>query len=806
MKISTIALTSLLCFSSAEAALVAASRTQFSNDTLVKYQWALTAGDQKILRDQTDIRSREVTALPGRSADVQGRADGFASVMKKDIVVALLDSGVEVQHADLAKSLYHNDKECVNGTIPFKPSADNDGNGYKGDCIGWNFMAAPGANNENNPDDDLGHGTHVAGVIAAQIGNGLGVAGVASRVRILPLKVTGASDANANGISASTALTGRVVKALRYAINKHVDVINISMGWPAATDTAELRQVFNEAQQMGIFIVAAAGNNNNNSFNFPCSYPGVLCVAASGIDNTLTGFSNFGGQVDISAPGEEILSTYPNVKTPLNFSVKGYEVLSGTSQATPFVSAAVAVLKSAYPGISADEIRARLFASTQERETGKFTLFGNLKISTALNLQPQSVVAPEFKAISRVLFKNSDGRVQVDLPIKNYWARADQVTVQIQSLSANFQLSDSTKQTFSLDQGERKVLSLSGVIQNMSASGTVRLRVTVQAGGVTKTFIHEFELSRSLQNDGNVVRVPMAISSAVNSAVLRTIMTVNDVIGVNEDPDYYFTETKDSQLQLSLLQMKDRRYQQASVALPEGTRNILSFMKAPLSAQESVYWLGTLASSADGKAKTMTYQVLSEDFRTRRVISFTPETVVMDKDAVTSLHFASQEGSLVPVFSTVGKIPKSDINPDPFQFENNSPQRRVFYLKPVLAGNQWIYQTRNFDNYQFHNDLRAQLGLDFQQDLRFINLLPQSVYDLDRIRILYSYGSQDLQKYVVVETRGEWLDQHKFVVQPMSFTSTMMSSGVMAPVTDLTDGVAVKNAAWSFGVFLTPIK
>ncbi|WP_413558056.1 S8 family serine peptidase [Bdellovibrio sp. HCB209] len=808
MKLLT-AVMMILTVGSAQAALVPASQSGFTNDPLAKYQWAVFPADQKILRDQTDIRSKEARAVSGRSADVQARADGFSKVMKKDIVVALLDSGVEVQHTDLAKSLYHNDSECVNGATPFRPSTDNDGNGYKGDCIGWNFMASAGANNENLADDDLGHGTHVAGIIAAQIGNAQGVAGVTNRVRLLPLKVTGAADANAgSGVSASTALTGRVLKALRYALAKRVDVVNISMGWPAATDTPELRKVFADLQDAGVFIVAAAGNNNNNNLNFPCSYPGVLCVAATGIDNVLTGFSNFGGQVDMAAPGEEILSTYPNSKTPTNFSVKGYEVLSGTSQAAPFVTAAVAVLKGTFPGITADEIKARLFASTQSVDGEKFIRYGTLKIAKALEQAAVPVVAPEFKNLSRVLFKNADGVARFTLPIKNYWKAQDQVAVQVKSLSANFRLQEGADATLSLGQGQVQSLAVAGRIQDTSESGTVRLSVTVRTSANTKNFVHEFSLSREVKNDADVVKVPLAISGDVLPSALRNVMTVNDVMGVSENPDYYLTETSSEKMRVSLLQLQGRRFQQSVISLPQGTRNILSFMKVPLSNDMNGYWIGTLATAADGKTKTMSYLVMSEDLRSvRQEISFVPETVVLDRDAVASLRFASlAKTGLVPVFSTIGKIPKQDINPDPFQFESNNPQRRVFYLKPVASGNSWTYQTRNFDNYKFQNDLRAQLGIGFQYDLRLLTMLPQSVYDVDRIRMLYSYGTQDLQKYVVVETRGEWLDQRKFTLKPLSFSSTMMSNGVPAPVTDLTDGVAVKNANWSFGVFLTPIK
>ena len=197
----------------------------------------------------------------------------------------------------------------------------------------------------------------------------------------------------------------RYLKAIQYATQMKVDAINISAAWPLTADTEELRAAVKNAQDNGITIIVGAGNSGTSSYVYPCAYDGVICVGATGIDNKLADFSNFGGPVDISAPGEEILSLFPSSLTPTFFSGKQYEIISGTSQAAPLVTGSVAVLKGIFPGISEDEIKARLFLSSQklgENSEGHFIQFGTLKLQQAIQIQPHALSVPVFKNLDLV--------------------------------------------------------------------------------------------------------------------------------------------------------------------------------------------------------------------------------------------------------------------------------------------------------------------------------------------------------------------------------------------------------------------
>ncbi len=805
------------------AGLLPSAKSSLSNDPLVIFQWALKTEGQYILRDVTDITHSKVTALMGASADIDADPIKLSANMKKTVVVAVLDSGIDLKHPDLIESLFHNEAECINGRIPFLPTQDKDNNGYIGDCIGWNFTVPDGDNRQNNPEDDLGHGTHVAGIIAAAIQNQLGVSGVAGKIKILPLKVTSATENNQHGGSASSAniiLTRRVIKAIQYATKMKVDVINVSLGWPFATDKPELRVAFQNALDAGITIVAAGGNNNNTSFNFPCSYPGIICVAANGIDNQLTSFSNFGGHIDIAAPGEEILSTYPTYQTPMNFSIAGYESLNGTSQAAPFVSAAVAVLKGVYPKIDENEVRARLFLGAQDLTPSeaiakaKFTQFGTLKIQRSIDLQEQALVTPQFKKLSQVIFQSGQSEIQFNLEFLNYWQEQSHVHIQVRSLSPGIEILKGGEVTLDFLRGQSRILSLLAQLKNPMVSKEVKIEVLIQwPNGKLRSFFHVFDLSRQVEGDALAQHIPVHLIEGIKSAdVIKSILTVSDPLDISENPSYYWSQLQSDGLKIHLLQNNEISFLDTLVPVPTKSTNLLNFTKIPLGASYG-YWVGTLGLSEDGTSQVMHYQTLDAHLvgsGLAQAIEFTPETVVLDKNGFNSLHFTSQRVAekfqeIIPIFITEGHIPKADINPDPFQFENNTTVRRVFYLEPILEKNKWVYRTRNFDNFAFQAELRQILNLNYQDELNLVGFLPQSKLDGIKIRILYSYGSHAMQKFVVVETQGDWLSAHQFHLVSATYQSAFISYGSMAPVMELFPE-PLKNAGASFAVIYTPTK
>ena len=242
-------------------------------------------------------------------------------------VVAVLDTGVDAAHPDLAGQVLPG-RDLVAGT-------------------------------SGTSTDPNGHGTHVAGTIAALTGNELGVSGFAPDTRILPVRVLGAD----GGGSMSAVATG-----ITWAADQGADVINMSLG-----STGRLTAVTNAiayARSKGVVVVAAAGNSRaaGSPVNYPAADAGVIAVAATDSADRIASYSNRGSYVDVAAPGSAILSTVPN---------GGYGGMSGTSMASPHVAALAAMIRAVRPGLTPDQVEKAITGSAVDLGTkGKDTDFG----------------------------------------------------------------------------------------------------------------------------------------------------------------------------------------------------------------------------------------------------------------------------------------------------------------------------------------------------------------------------------------------------------------------------------------------
>jgi subtilisin family serine protease/uncharacterized protein YkwD len=218
------------------------------------------------------------------------------------VTIAVIDTGVDLDHPDLAAKI-----------VP-----------------GYDFV-----NGDDDPDDDHGHGTHVAGIAAAVTNNGAGVAGLSWGARIMPLK---ALDSSGEGYLSD------VAEAITYAADHDAQIANLSLGGPQSSNT--LKNAVNYAHDQGVFIAAAAGNDGNSTLFYPAAHEHVVGVAATDSSNVRASFSNYGTHVDISAPGVNIFSTVMG---------GGYSFKSGTSMATPFVSGLAALILSMNSTLTPDE-------------------------------------------------------------------------------------------------------------------------------------------------------------------------------------------------------------------------------------------------------------------------------------------------------------------------------------------------------------------------------------------------------------------------------------------------------------------
>ena len=260
------------------------------------------------------------------------------------VVVAVIDTGVAYDHPDLAANMWINTGEIPGNGI------DDDGNGYVDDVYGYDF-----SNNDSNPYDDHGHGTHVSGTIAAVGNNGVGITGVTWRARIMAVKFLNASGSGS---------TDGAINAILYAASNGAKVLNNS--WGGGGFSQALLDAIQASDQAGALFIAAAGNSNTNNDvtpHYPSSYevPNVIAGAATDHGDLKASFSSYGATtVDLGAPGVSIYSTVPVAGHSCCSNATGYSNLSGTSMATPHVSGAAALLLARFPGSSHLAIRDRI--------------------------------------------------------------------------------------------------------------------------------------------------------------------------------------------------------------------------------------------------------------------------------------------------------------------------------------------------------------------------------------------------------------------------------------------------------------
>lgn len=247
------------------------------------------------------------------------------------IVVAVIDTGVDVRHEDLASNLWTNPGETgldAQGRDKANNGIDDDGNGFVDDVHGWNFVS-----NTKDLTDNHGHGTHIEGIIGAAAGNGKGIAGVAPRVSMMTLKYYDPKAPNTDNLR-------NTINAIRYAIRMKADIINYSGG--GTEFSQDEKNAIEEARKQGILFVAAAGNERSNSDKFkyyPADYGLSNIISVTAIDprTEVLSSSNYGTEtVDLAAPGQNILSTLPGNQ---------YGPMTGTSQATAFVTGAAVLIK-----------------------------------------------------------------------------------------------------------------------------------------------------------------------------------------------------------------------------------------------------------------------------------------------------------------------------------------------------------------------------------------------------------------------------------------------------------------------------
>jgi subtilisin family serine protease len=329
---------------------VSDDRASAPNDPMFKEQWALNNEGQN-------------------GGKAKAHLDALKAWLKtqgsEEVVVAVLDTGVDYTHQDLISNMWLR-PENVPSYVDDELGAIDDKRGFDADA------------NAGDPMDDNGHGTHCAGVIGAEGNNNLGIAGINWKVQIMPLKFLGRGGFGS---------TKDAIEAINYAIDRKkagVNVRVISASWGSTQYSKALEDAIRAAGEQGILFVAAAGNNstdNDRRPHYPSNYdlPNVISVAALDRNDTLASFSNYGAKtVHIAAPGKDIVSTWLN---------DGFREASGTSMATPQIAGVAALIVADNPKIKVESLRKKLLGAVDKLDSlaGKVESGGRSNAAKALS-------------------------------------------------------------------------------------------------------------------------------------------------------------------------------------------------------------------------------------------------------------------------------------------------------------------------------------------------------------------------------------------------------------------------------------
>jgi subtilisin family serine protease len=316
------------------------------------------------------------------------------------VVIAIIDSGIDMSHPDLVAQRWTNPGEIPNNGF------DDDNNGYVDDVYGWNFVGG-----NNNISDDNGHGTLVAGVAGAATNNGMGIAGMCWYCRLMIVKVMN---------SGGTANYSDIAAGVAYASAKGAHVINLSLGGYA--NSATLQAAIDAATNA--VIVGGAGNDNVTTPFYPAAYANVIGVAATHITDTKATFSDYGAWVKLAAPGVGITTT---------LSGGGYGASSGTSLSAPFVSGLAGLLRTLNPAWSPTLVRAHILHTAISLTTSDPTYGSQLGAGLVNAANAMQAARPSFTFSSYTLNGALNGRPNpgssniLNIALYNDWLDATNV-------------------------------------------------------------------------------------------------------------------------------------------------------------------------------------------------------------------------------------------------------------------------------------------------------------------------------------------------------------------------------------------
>ncbi len=689
-------------------------------DPMFNQQWGIKNTGQKIYRAEGEIRREQVDGVSGIDIDWPGMEELNKLDQGKEVIVAVIDSGIDMNHPDLEDRVF----------------------------LGKDFL--------DNADmkDDTGHGTHVAGIIAANL-DGQGVQGVAPKaIKILPLKVL--NKETSGFVYKGRVITDIIADALAFAVESNVDVINMSLGWPKLVNTPKIVRALDVAAERGIVLVAASGNNNKDVPTWPCAHPAVICVGAIDNQGNLSEFSNHGGKVDLVAPGEWIVSTHPKAMESRTLRAQGYEAKNGSSQAAPFVSAAAAILKLQNPNLKAQEIKAKLYASAKKLQSdkdGRFVRYGALSISQALKQEIPSFASVVVKDLVTVEV-NQQGEFNFNLPLEVFGNSESDINVSLIGLDANIKITD------------KQEVSFSGQLTDMNVDSEIPVKFVVTHNNNETITPMTLSFAKKLKRDDlietTIEGIPVnALASINGNRKLSRMENVSVESQPSSDFHGYIQGKSGDKIRAISIRANagDEKAQLASVTLEDHHQLLAVFEKD---------------INFDGKNDLVFYGMNAR--RDHLVLTLTKldGTPLFDHDSRWELPITTFEGlplkdgeladfSWIKLSTFLGEIsvpyyqkswfmPEEDNSNDLLDHEPPSLAPRLYYLEPLKDEDRTILKPRVVDSVAFKQNLRDTINPSPWENIIIERILPQSKEEkrAGTVRHVVSVGEDFFRRFSIM--------------------------------------------------------
>ncbi len=702
---------------------LALAANTFAADPLFSQQWGLSNQGQKIFRAEGEIRNQEIVGIPGVDIKWPGMAALANLGQGREVIVAVIDSGLDLSHPELKDRVYAG-RDFLDGVSMV---------------------------------DDTGHGTHVAGIIAANI-NGRGIQGVTpSAVKILPLKVLNKD--TTGFVYKGKVITDIIADAIAYAIEAKASVINMSLGWPQVVNTPRVIRALDTAAAQGIILVAAAGNNNKDVPTWPCAHPAVICVGAVDNQGKLTEFSNHGGKVDLVAPGEWIVSTIPRALESRTLRIQGYEAKNGSSQASPFVAAAAALLKLQNPAITGEEVKARLYASATKMPKDadqRFVRFGALNIAGALAQAPLSMASVQVKSIVTVDVTH-DGQFDFTLPIEIFGPSSATPTVELTGLDADVSV-------------EGKNVRLQGQIEDMRTDSEIPATFVTALSGVTTRTSVTLSFARKLETKDlmNVSIKGIPGNALVSIQGARKTARVGHVsVEENATSDFHgYIQAKngDKIRVISIRANSTNTTTQTSEVILEDHHQLLSVFEKDV--------------NFDGKNDLVFYGMNAK--RNHLLLTFTDMSgaPLFGKNSRWELPITTFEGLplkdgergdfawlrlktfmgdvAVPYYQKAWLLPKEDNAQDLLDFEPAGLGNRLYYWEPTQETARVLVRPRVVDSVSFNQKLQRSMNASPWEQATVERILPQTASEraTGTVRHVVSVGENFFRRFSVLKIKS----------------------------------------------------